>query len=100
MGMMSKRKGYEFERETVNYLKDGGIAARRVPLSGAGEEKGDITVQPVWRDNPYRGEAKRRRCLPTMLVSALGDHDFAVCRQDHGESLVLIRLSTFRDLLQ
>ena len=35
MGRMSRTKGGRVERELVNKLKESGIAAERVPLSGA-----------------------------------------------------------------
>lgn len=97
MGMMSKRKGYGFERELVNGFRDSGFECRRIPLSGAGEEKGDIELTCGWGQK-LKGEAKRRACLPAYLQP--GSHDFTVFRQDRGETLVLVRLSLFRELCQ
>ena len=99
-GAYTRRRGYEFERETVNFLREGGLVARRVPLSGAGEEKGDLTVVPGFDDKPMRGELKRKKELPGWITGPLGDHDFMVMRADKAEALVVIRLSLFRDLLQ
>lgn len=98
-GLSPKRKGYSFERETVNFMRDGGLACRRVPLSGAGDEKGDVCVTSSF-GKVYRGELKRRKCLPEWIVNALGTHDFMAMRGDRGECLVMLRLSDFRDLLQ
>lgn len=98
-GLSPKRKGYSYERETVNFMRDGGLECRRVPLSGAGEEKGDVCVKASW-GQILRGELKRRKCLPVWITRALGTHDFMAMRGDRGESLVVIRASLFRDLLQ
>lgn len=98
MSINNSKKGYRLERAVVNYLKDGGCQARRVFLSGAGEEKGDLVVTAF--DREYRGECKSRAELPKWIVGALGDHDFVVLKQDRGETLVMIRLPLFRDLIQ
>jgi hypothetical protein len=97
-GMGPKRKGYEFERECVNDAKGRGLVCRRVPLSGAGEEKGDIVVHA--RSGLLRGELKRRKNLPQWIVDALGDHDFMAMRGDRGKTLAVIPWSTFMDLIQ
>jgi len=101
-GAYTRRRGYSFERETVNFLREGGLLARRVPLSGAGEEKGDITVKPGYAADakPLRGELKRKKELPAWITGPLGDHDFMAMRADSSETLVVIRLSLLRDLLQ
>jgi hypothetical protein len=98
-GLSPKRKGYEYERATVNFMREGGLECRRVPLSGAGDEKGDVCVTSGFGD-VYRGELKRRKSLPEWITKALGTHDFMAMRGDRGESLVVIRASLFRDLLQ
>jgi Holliday junction resolvase len=65
-GKHSRNKGAAYEREIVNYLKDNGIEAERVPLSGAmkGNYGGDIKLGPVLR---YIGECKRRTTLISYL---------------------------------
>jgi hypothetical protein len=99
-GLSCKRKGYGFEREFVNFMREGDVPADRVPLSGAGLEKGDCTLRPTFLPKPLKGELKRRKALPEWIVKALGEHDFMAMREDRGETLVVIRASLFRDLLQ
>lgn len=96
-----RNKGSGFERELVNYLREGDVLCKRVPLSGATDfQKGDIVITPRWApDKPLVGECKRRANLPA-LFSALGEHDFLAMRADRGETLIVIRASFFRDLLQ
>lgn len=98
-GLSPKRKGYEFERSTVNYMKEAGLLCRRVPLSGAGEEKGDICITTGW-GQVLRCELKRRKCLPEWIVSALGTHDVMIMREDRGQALAVVRLSDLRDWIQ
>ena len=98
-GLSPKRKGYEFERSCVNYMREAGLACRRVPLSGAGEEKGDICITTGWGE-VLRCELKRRKCLPEWIVKALGDHRVMIMREDRGDALAVVRLSDLRDWIQ
>lgn len=99
MGKLSRDKGYRFENELrLSFVADG-FACRRVALSGAGDEKGDIVLTCGW-GQALTGEAKRRKCLPAYLTSALDQHDFAVFREDRGGTFVLLKLQTFKELCQ
>jgi hypothetical protein len=98
-GSSVSTKGYEFERSTVNDFRACGFECSRVPLSGAGEEKGDIRLKTGW-DQVYKGEAKIRKSLPSYLTTALDAHDFTVFREDRGKSFVLITLERFKELVQ
>lgn len=95
-------KGASFERELVAYMLEGGLLAKKVPLSGATTfQKGDVMVWPGYMPNPQPlvGECKRRASLPALFAH-LGEHDFLAMREDRGETLIVIRASLFRDLLQ
>lgn len=102
MGKLSRTKGAVYERELVNDFKAKGLAAQRVPLSGATSyAKGDVEVTAGFDGKTiYRGECKRRAALPKWIETALGENDFMAMRENHGETLVVLRLSTFADLLQ
>ncbi len=102
MGKLSRNKGANYERELVNAFKDRGLFAQRVPLSGATDyAKGDVEVTAGYDGKTiFLGECKRRRSLPDYMVNALGENDFAAFRQDRGETLIVLRLDTFVDLLQ
>lgn len=101
-GRRCRNKGAGFERELVNDFKDRGLSAQRVPLSGSTTfAKGDIEVVAGFDGKTkYRGECKRRKALPEWIDAAIGDHDFMAMREDGGKTLVVVRLSTFMDLLQ
>ena len=62
-GHRSRRKGARTERSIVNALQANGIAAERVPLSGAvgGRFAGDIILPLRGRDLVRRGEGPGRR---------------------------------------
>jgi Holliday junction resolvase len=99
-GSGPKNKGYRYENELRLEFIAHGLACRRVPLSGAGDEKGDLVLTTGFGPL-YRGEAKRRKCLPSYLTSALNNgHDFTVFREDRGQSFVLITLERFKELCQ
>lgn len=102
MGKLSRDKGARFERELVNDFKDRGLAAQRVPLSGATEyAKGDVEVTANFAGNQlFRGECKRRAALPKFLTENLEGNDFLALREDRGKTLIVLPLDTFMDLLQ
>jgi hypothetical protein len=98
-GRAPKQKGYRLENGTRLYFKERGLECRRVPLSGAGDEKGDLCLTTGWGQS-LQGECKSRKALPAWIVNALGEHDFLILKQDRGETLVMIRLPLFADMAQ
>ena len=93
----SKRKGSAFELEVVHYLQAQGIAATKVPLSGAvADYKGDI-------DCPVRGidrklECKRRAQAFGTLYGFMADNYAVVVRDNRTPPLVVMRLEDFAEL--
>lgn len=98
-GRSPKIKGYTFENECRHAALDMGLYARRVPLSGAGEEKGDLCITAS-HGQVFRCELKRRKNLPEWIVNALGEHDAMIMRGDRGKPLAVIPLATLLELLQ
>jgi hypothetical protein len=98
-GRSPKVKGYSFENECRHVALDMGLQARRVPLSGAGEEKGDLCITASW-GQVFRCELKRRKSLPAWIVKALGEHDAMVMRGDRGKALAVLPLEKLLELLQ
>jgi hypothetical protein len=98
-GIYCKRRGWSFENECRHAALNMGLSARRVPLSGAGEEKGDLCITSSF-GKVYRCELKRRKNLPEWIVKALGDHDAMIMRGDRGKALAVIPLETLLSLLQ
>lgn len=98
-GRSSPQKGYRLENATRLYLCEAGLDCKRIPLSGAGDEKGDLKLVTGWGQT-LKGECKSRKSLPDWIVNALGDNDFLVLKQDRGETLVMVRLPLFRDVVQ
>jgi Holliday junction resolvase len=94
----SKRKGDGFELEVVHFLQAAGIAAEKIPLSGAvgGSFSGDIAV-PV-RGVDRKLECKRRARAFGTLYKFMGNNFALVLRDNHTEPLVLMRLADFVDL--
>lgn len=95
----SKRKGSGFEREIVRALQEHGIAAEKIPLSGAvkgGSFEGDILC-PV-RGQDKKLEAKRRRDRFKTVYGFLGSNYGLVIRDNNMPSLIVLRLSDFAEL--
>ena len=102
MGKPSRDKGAGYERELVNAFKEHGLEAQRIPLSGATAfAKNDVQVIAGFDgETKFSGECKRRKALPKFFTDALDGADFAAFRQDRGETLIVLRLDTFAELLQ
>ena len=90
----SKIKGNTFEREIVNQLREAGIEARRVPLSGAvpGYE-GDLRMAVGGLDR--KAECKRRKRAFGTLSTMLGVNDFLCVRDDRAPALMVMTIETF-----
>ena len=92
-GRRSRAKGVCTERSIVNLLQGRGIAAVRVPLSGAvgGRFAGDIVLPLMGRDLCV--EVKAREDGFRELYCWLKERDVLIIRADRQEPLVIVRLS-------
>jgi hypothetical protein len=92
-GRRSRDKGARAERAIVNALKVSGIAAVRVPLSGAvgGRFAGDIVLPLLGRDLCV--EVKARAEGFRDLYCWLNQRDVLVLKPDRQEPLVVLRMS-------
>lgn len=97
-GRRSKRKGDRIEREVVARHRAIGLAAQRVPLSGAagGLFAGDVVVPGVGR---IEVKARANGSGFVTLTKWLGSADALVLRQDHAEPLVVLPWATYRRLV-
>ena len=97
-GLKSKRKGYEFERETVNKLQDMGLAAERIPLSGGqgGSFAGDLRCPVQGRNRVF--ECKRRAAGFKFITDSMGANFGLIVRDDKSPTLVILRLEDFARL--
>jgi Holliday junction resolvase len=91
-GRRSRSKGARTERGVVNALKASGVAAIRVPLSGAagGRFAGDIVLPLMGRDLCV--EVKARAHGFRELYSWLDGRDVLIVKADRREPLVIVRL--------
>ena len=100
-GKHSRNKGAAYEREIVNQLKDYGIEAERVPLSGAmkGNYGGDIKLGPVLG---YIGECKRSKKSLSRIYKAVeqDNADFLFARDDLKETVAIVRMETLLTLFK
>lgn len=93
----SKRKGNAFETEIVKELAARGVAAKKVPLSGAlgGEYSHDLFI------GPHSGECKRRaRAWSDLFGFLKKGPDFLFCRSDRTETMVVMSLDKFVEILR
>jgi len=93
----SKRKGNGFEREIVNRAIDAGLEAKRAYASN-GESLGLHAEVDVLIEKKIKVQAKRRKKIAAHLIPS--EHvDCVITRQDHGETLVIMRLDDWLELL-
>jgi len=92
----SKRKGNAFEREIVHKARERGLEAKRAYASNGQSlghhEEVDCLVAG------YRVQAKRRKKIAAHLIPS--EHvDCVITRPDRGETLVVIRIEDWLELL-
>jgi Holliday junction resolvase len=89
-GRASRDKGNRTERAIVRLLQERGLAAERVPLSGAarGRFGGDVSVPVIGRD--LRCEVKSRGGGFRRLYDWLDGADLLILRADRRGLLVVL----------
>jgi Holliday junction resolvase len=99
-GRRSRDKGNRSERALVNSFLDAGITAERVPLSGAagGSYVGDLTFAALGED--WVAESKVRAGGFASIYRWLAPVRALFVKQDRAETLVVLRLSDFIDLVK
>ena len=101
MGKRSRTKGYNYEREVVNWHRDMGVRAERVPLSGGARyQGGGHDVDVYFGADPLCCEAKIRKELPGWLKGWLGENDALFMRDNHGETMVVLPARTWARMVK
>ena len=97
-GKASRQKGDRNERHLVRLLQEAGLAAERVPLSGAahGRFGGDISVPLLGVDR--RVEVKCRADGFREIYKWIDGVDLLILRADYRIPLVVIRLPLAIDI--
>ena len=99
-GRASRQKGNRTERAIVRLLQQRGLAAERVPLSGAarGRFGGDVSVPLLGVDR--RVEVKCRCDGFRELYKWLNGADLLVIKCDRGDPLVVIPLKLAAEIAE
>jgi Holliday junction resolvase len=97
MGKKSKRKGYRIEHNIEKILREEGITAKRIPLSGASWMKGDIFIELL--NKGYVGEVKARKEGFKEIYKWLDGKDFLFLRADRKDFLIVMNIKTFLELI-
>ena len=100
-GKAARDKGANYEREIVNWHRERGVDAERIPLSGAvkGNYKGDLKIGP---QQALLAECKRRARAYQDLYDALDQagNDMLFVRKDRERTLVVLPLETYESFLE
>lgn len=100
-GKASRQKGDRVEREIVNTMREHGIKAQRVPLSGAsgGDFTGDIVAEIAGSD--WRLECKAKKGGFKEDYKWLGPGiDAVIKKADRQEPLITLHLGAFLELVE
>src|SRR6185369_4140762 len=112
VGKPSRDKGARYEREIVQWHRDMGLKAERVPLSGASRYQGnagDVDIYLPERASfpsttetnpPLCCEAKIRARLPKCWRDWLGENDAMFMRDNGGETMVVLPARTWARLVR
>ena len=101
MGSMQRRKGFSYEREIVEVLKEAGFKAERCWGSN-GRTRGlpeevDIVCNASSSDLWF--QCKRKKAISKYLIPTEGIYA-TIIREDRGENLAVIRLSDLLTLME
>ena len=101
MGKFQRDKGNRIERELINRLKDSGIDAKRVPLSGMCEGfKGDIVLVANGKDLVAEVKSRAQASGWRTVKVWLGDNDLLFLREDREKDpLVVMRWEQFLEFI-
>lgn len=101
LGKKSRDKGNRVERLLVNKLKEAGLDAQRVPLSGAcqGDFAGDIQIKLENQTLLVEVKARKNGQGFKVLEGWLGDNDMLFLKRDNQEPLVTLKWETLIELL-
>jgi hypothetical protein len=92
-GRAPRQKGDRLERAVVLLLREHGLDAKRVPLSGSAKGyPGDVVVTVAGHDHVL--ECKSRRDFAT-LYGWLQHRDGLILKADRKEPLMVLRLADF-----
>jgi len=95
MSKKSRNKGYRVEHSLVVVLRDAGIKAHRVPLSGSTDFlKADLVI------GKYKAEVKARRAGFKEIYKWIEGRDLLFLKADRRDYLCVMRLETFIQLLK
>ena len=96
MPSRSRQKGDRFERDCVDRLKEMGLEAQRVPLSGAagGQFGSDIIVAG------RKVECKTRKRAWLELFNWLPGNHALMIKADRTDTLVVMTLETYAEMLK
>lgn len=97
----SKRKGDGFEREMVARLQELGLAAEKVPLSGAVKTDSfdhDLKISVPILGADVKAECKRAKRKFGTIDGMLGPNAVLFVRDDHSRPLVVMTVETFASM--
>ncbi|MEN2984326.1 MAG: hypothetical protein ABDH25_04800 [Dictyoglomaceae bacterium] len=98
MGRKSKDKGYRLEHNLEKILKDNGVIAKRIPLSGASFIKGDLLI--IINGKEFLGEVKGRSQGFKEIYKFIDGKDFLFLKADYKDYLIVMSLDKFLNLLR
>jgi len=97
MANRARTKGFGYERELVHYFQQSGIPAKRAYASN-GEALGHHATVDVLAGGK-RIQAKRRARIAAWMKPS-EYQDAVVVREDRGESLVILTLAEYANLVK
>lgn len=96
MGKASRDKGYRAEHQIVQTLRESGLPARRIPLSGGDpNEPGDIEIAGFGLC-----ECKNRESVGAYLWEWLGENKALFVKRNRREPLVVMPLDGWIELVK
>ncbi len=99
-GRKNKKKGSNFEYRIVYKAREKGLDTKRIDLSGAGKEKGDIVIEGIRYENKYRSSDTGLKTLYDWFFKAKDDGCTGLIIKVKGKPcLVILEFDDYLNLL-
>lgn len=101
-GRKSKSKGYRNEKSIEKTLQEGGLDAKRMPLSGGmgGDFAGDIQIKDSKMGDLVLAECKERNSGLKTIYDWLSDYPLLFLKMTRNPQLVVMRIEDFLRLMK
>lgn len=99
-GRKNKKKGSNFEYRIVYKAREKGLDTKRIDLSGAGKEKGDIVIEDRKYECKYRSDGFKELCDWFEKAQEAGCKGLIFKVKGRKKALIILDVDDYLNLLE